>query len=117
MTTFMLIHTTLTSKRLPMDHEATLQNEIERTLHCAGIPAIREYSLGKGSRIDFLCQDGVGIELKLRGTAMSIAKQLKRYEKSDEIKSLILVTGKNVDPKPLGFSKPISTIWLAKAWL
>ena len=111
------IENALNLTRLSTIIEQECQLQIATALTQSGISFEREYQLGSGSRIDFMCPDGVGIEVKLRGRGTSIAKQLKKYEYFDQVKALILVTAYAVDPTPLGFTKPLKVIWISKAWL
>jgi len=55
----------------------------------------REVRLSEKDRIDFLLGNGVGIEVKIKGTAAAAEAQLRRYAKSEQVKALILVTSRS----------------------
>ena len=97
--------------------EADLQLAVERCLQDAGIVFHREAVLGKGARIDFLTEDGVGIELKKgRPVASGLKKQLLRYAAFDEIKAIVAVTQKTAGiPRQVG-GKPCVEIGLNRLW-
>lgn len=107
----------LTSRRFSLTNEKKTQEEIESALTEAGIRCVREVRLGDGDIIDFLIEDSIGAEVKIKGGKMQIFRQVERYAQRDSISSLILVT--NV---PTGFpeeinGKPVYVVNLAKAWL
>lgn len=89
-----------------MVNEAILQDQIADTLSKAGLNHKREVWLSEADRIDFMCDDGVGIEVKIKGSAANIARQLKRYESADNLRHLVLVTRRSVDPRPA--AKPVA---------
>jgi len=68
--------------------EAELQDGIAAILP---EDAEREVQLGPKDRIDFLV-DGIGIEVKIGGSSSEVFRQLFRYAKHDQVKSLLLVT-------------------------
>ena len=82
-------------RRVPLrvSTEAQLHESISGVLADAGISFARESRLSPGDRIDFLCEGGIGIEVKARCDRRSIFRQLTRYAASDKIEALILVTG------------------------
>lgn len=55
----------------------------------------REFELGDAGVIDFYRVDGLGIEVKIKGSRVAVMRQLARYAKRDEIKRLILVTSRS----------------------
>ena len=117
MTIVQRITETLSRQKFSMSDEATLQNQISEVLDRIGLSHKREVWLSETDRIDFMCDEGVGIEVKIKGSAAAIARQLKRYESAPNLKHLILATKKSVDPTPAGFLKPVTVVWLSKAWL
>jgi hypothetical protein len=100
--------------KLPVGNEAACQEAIADALAREGVQFVREARLGPRSRIDFLCADGVGIEVKVEGSGAAVARQLKQYELFDSVKSLILVTRRSIDPRPAGFTKPIRVVWISR---
>ena len=71
--------------------EADLQSEIAADLARHGFDARREVALTDGDRIDIL-SGRVGIEVKIKGSASSVARQLQRYAHSPDVDTLILAT-------------------------
>jgi hypothetical protein len=78
--------------RMTWQVEAELQAEIARVLEEAGLAFDREVRLGDRARIDFLSAAGVGIEVKTRGSAPAVTRQLQRYAHSDRVHHLLLAT-------------------------
>jgi len=73
-------------------NEEELQVALARALDRHEIPYEREVRLTRRDRIDFLCIGGVGIEVKVKGSANTASAQMLRYAKSERVASLILVT-------------------------
>lgn len=77
---------------------ATCEADIQRGLSIwlrttQGIACREQAILGRNEIIDLLHDEsGVGIELKVKGSWSSVARQLARYARHASIKSLILVT-------------------------
>lgn len=82
----------LSSYRFVIDNEAELQASVERALRVEGVTFVREAVVGRGDRIDFLCDGGVGLELKIKGAPTEVLRQLQRYAASDSVSELVLVT-------------------------
>ena len=93
------------------------REEIEAALIEAGIPTAREVRLSDEDIIDFVVDETIGIEVKIKGSKMAIYRQMERYAQHASLSALILIT--NV---PTGFpeeinGKPVYVVNLAKAWL
>lgn len=90
----------LSSYRYSFQSETELQEGIEKVL----IPLIeykREYSLGEAGRPDFFLPSiGVAIEVKIKFSRSEVLRQLHRYAKCEQIKSLILVTSRSCHGVP-----------------
>lgn len=95
--------------RHPTD-EARLQEEIALTLRHAHVRFEREVRLGPGERIDFMV-GSVGVEVKVKGAAHAVIRQLLRYSESERVTELVLFTTRAqiVVPDTLG-GKPVSTV-------
>lgn len=106
----------LKSKRLPLHNEKALQAEIEKVLLESNIDFQREHYLSKGSIIDFMV-NGTGIEVKIGGSAKEIFRQCERYAEFEEIKAIILVTGKSIRLPEKINNKPAYVLNLGTAWL
>lgn len=72
--------------------EDDLQVAAARVLSEAGIDAHRERVLSRADRIDVLTDDGVGVEVKIGGSAFGVFRQLERYSRSPLVRSLVLLT-------------------------
>ena len=69
-----------------------LHDGIDRVLSASGISFKTEFDLGKAGRIDFMCDGGVGIEVKIKGGFAGVTRQLLRYAQCDQITELVFVT-------------------------
>lgn len=89
-----VITRTIADARFPYPDEATLQAALDGMLTSAGVGFRREFRLGGTSRdrIDFLLDDGIGIEVKVDGSAPNLARQVLRYVQHEEVQGLIVVT-------------------------
>ena len=77
----------------------------------------REFRLDSESVIDFLIDDSIGIEVKIKGQKRAIYKQCERYCQFEKINSLILLTNVSIGfPKEIN-DKDCYVINLSKAWL
>lgn len=86
------IGTAILDAQLQYISEDQLQQGIAAALAGAGIAATREVRLSDGvSRIDLLAGD-VGIEVKIDGRTVEVARQLARYAQCPEISTVVLVT-------------------------
>lgn len=83
---------TLAAAALTYRHESDLQVVISDRLAAAGIEHVREARLGPGERIDLLTDDGVGVEVKVAGSWTTVARQLLRYARHDQVRALVLVS-------------------------
>jgi hypothetical protein len=83
--------------RLTWQNETQLQEELSALLSAAGIHHQREVALTGSQRpgterIDFLLPDGVGMEIKVKGSVPAVTRQLQRYAHTPEVAALILAT-------------------------
>jgi len=109
----------LKRKRFLLHDEKVLQRDIYTALLEIMDPGfvIKELQLDPDNIIDFFVYDGIGIELKIKGSKRQIYKQCERYCRFDEIKSLILITNLS-----MGFPEQINgkdcyVLKLGSAWL
>ncbi|MEV1295158.1 hypothetical protein [Pseudonocardia sp. NPDC049635] len=92
------IRSALALYRFAILDEHRLHRTLEGILDDRGVRYQREHSLrdarnGKAvGRIDFLTEDGIGIEVKVKGTPVDVARQLRRYASSGVLRELLLVT-------------------------
>jgi len=110
----------LVALRFRCNNEKELQAGIFQALTTLEIPFIAEYPLTPHERVDFYAPvEGIGIEVKTddsRGGAglSAVTRQLWRYAKSDEVKSLILITtrSKHRELPPDILGKPLLVVYL-----
>jgi len=83
------------------------------------VPFEREVVLSPADRIDFLLENGLGVEVKIDRSLTSVTRQLFRYAKDDRIQSLLLVTSRvrllNMPSMLCG--KPVLTVELLRSVL
>lgn len=106
------------SKRLPLHDEKELQQEIAALLIATNKNYEKEFRLDGENIPDFFLHDeGVAIEIKIKGNARKIYKQCERYCSFDKVKKLLLITNRS-----MGFPEQINgkdcyIINIGKAWL
>ena len=97
------IEKALAGVRFTVSDEAELQRAVEGVLcECIGFTSWMfddEVKLTERDRIDFTIYDQLnkhqlpyGIELKVKGSAANVHRQLKRYAKTGKLQGLMLVT-------------------------
>lgn len=109
----------LSSARLPMEDEKALQSAIAVRLGSARIVHEREVRV-TGGVIDFLIPSaGIGIEVKIKGTAADVLRQLRGYADDERIRRLVLVTSKPFAmPDAIGRRQiGIDVVNLSRGWL
>ena len=110
----------LVALRFRYNNEKELQAGVFQALTALEVPFVPEYPLNPQDRVDFFVNvEGIGIEVKTNdskgGAGLSaVTRQLWRYAKSDEIKSLILITtrSKHRDLPPEILGKPLLVVYL-----
>ena len=106
--------------RFRYDNEKMLQGGVAGALDDLKVAYTPEYALNETDRIDFfVAGDGIGIEVKTNdskgGAGLSaVLRQLWRYAKSDQVKSLVIVTtrSKHRDLPSEILGKPLHVIHL-----
>jgi len=106
----------LAKYRFDTSCEATLQAQIENVLQESGIEYQREVHLSLRDRIDFLVH-GIGIEVKITGSAKAIFRQCQKYCTYDQIESFILVSGRSMGLPETIEGKPCYYHNLGQSWL
>lgn len=82
----------LRSRRFLTTDEIELQEALVSVFDEVSLSHTREASLEGQDRIDFLLEEGVGIEVKIKGSLTDVTRQLARYAESPLVASLVLVT-------------------------
>ena len=75
--------------------ERDLHTGIAVALARAGAMSIQREVTIAGGRIDFVV-DGVGIEVKIKGSKAQVRRQLDRYAKGGDVDALLLVTTRSM---------------------
>jgi hypothetical protein len=88
------VATALRRHRFRFGAEHELQEGIAQVLSTASIAFRREVRLSDEDRIDFLCEGGVGLEVKVDGSLAALTRQLHRYAQSAEVRALVVVTSR-----------------------
>lgn len=105
----------LSGKRMRCSTERALQDDIESVLRGAGRSFERERWLGaETGRIDFLA-GRTGVEVKVKGGAREIHRQVLRYCGHPAVDAVVLATTKAVSLPPM--PKPVHILDLSRAWL
>ena len=81
----------LTGYRFRFASEKDLQNGIEAILTQAGIPYHRETSLSAPNRPDFMIENGIALEVKIKGSLANLLRQANRYAQHEEVQSILIV--------------------------
>ena len=99
-----------------MSTENLLKNQIEDIFLRYKVPYLREHRLDNKNILDFYT-NGIGIEVKIKGTAIATFNQCERYCQFEGVEQLLLITNK-AHGMPLEINgKPVQVLHLGKAWL
>lgn len=97
--------------------EYEIQNEVAKVLGLHNIKFQKEYTLGPRNRIDFLLDNGIGIEVKKgKPNKVKVINQLERYSRFNKITALILIIERSMDIPSIINDKPCFSIGLNKQW-
>ena len=111
--------TVLKGKRFRYNSERDLQDGMEDVFKAQGFRYERERELGPGDIVDFLLFGSVGVEVKIKGNPVDVARQLLRYAGRQEVAHIVLVTGKlslgRLPEELLG--KPVTVVALWRAFM
>ena len=109
-----LVARAIASRRFRFAHERELQEGIARALADESIAFTREARLGDAGCIDFLCNEGIGLEVKVGGPLAAVTRQMHRYACRDEVRALLLVTSRRaLDRLPeTMMGKPVRVVHL-----
>lgn len=103
--------------QLDFSSEDVLQSQIAQMFTEIGISFQREVRLSAQDRIDFLVEDGLGVEVKIKGSPHAIYRQCKRYCASGQIRTLLLVTGRSMGLPDQINGKDCYVHLLGRSWL
>lgn len=102
--------------RLDLSTEKNAQGSLEKNLLSLGYDFQREYRLSESDIPDFMI-GSICIELKIKGSAKEIYRQLERYAMHDQVEIIILMTNRSMGlPKTIN-GKYTHLINIGSAWL
>ncbi len=107
----------LSKQRYRINDEATLQHDIAAHLAAHEVAFEKEARLSPGERIDFLVQETIGIEVKIKESTRRIYRQLERYAKIERVESLILVSCTAMGLPPSIGGKPVYIVNVGRTFL
>ena len=99
--------------------EYKLQEQIAGALHEAGIGYEKEYKLGVGSRVDFMAEGQIAIEVKKgKPNRERLIQQIERYAAFEEVNGIIIVVETSLKYPPMRTinGKPCEILGLQKLW-
>lgn len=110
------IYKLLSNVKLPCETETALQSAIEQAFLAEKIEFTREFVLDKKNRVDFFSR-GVALEVKIKGAAKSIYRQIERYASFPIVTDIILVTSKSLGFPATIDGKNCYVLRTGRAWL
>ncbi len=110
------IHQLLSRHRFDVSEEKSLQEQLGDVFKLNGIDFKREVQLSAHDRIDFLVGD-IGIEVKIKGSPSAIYQQCRRYCALEQVKELLLITGRSMGLPGEIEGKPCYLHNLGLSWL
>jgi hypothetical protein len=102
--------------KFSLESEEELKLQISSVLEQHNFDFKKEFKLDAKNRLDFYIH-GYAIEVKIKGSAMSIYRQCVRYCQFKEVKGLFLITNKSMGFPTEINQKPCYLINLGKSWL
>lgn len=116
MTSTQVIAATLAPHTFLAANELELHEGIAAVLARAGIGFVREVRLDARSRVDFLTDDGVAIEVKVDGSAEDVGRQLERYAQHERVTGVVLASSRSkhwpLRALKVIAGKPFVVVWL-----
>ena len=113
-TAFDKLRSAMGSYRLSRSNERELQDSIEELLVAEAIPFEREAELAPSDRPDFMVES-CAVEVKTKGSATEVLRQLLRYAGHDRVDRLMLITTRSshVHIQPVLLGKPLFVFYLS----
>lgn len=99
--------------------EWELQKKIAAILNDSHIKYNKEHQLGPGSRVDFMTESGVAVEVKKgKPNRTRLVDQMNRYAAYDEVKAVVIVveTSLRTPITESANGKPCAVVGLQKLW-
>ncbi|HWJ71895.1 MAG TPA: hypothetical protein VNX29_01900 [Kaistia sp.] len=117
-TALMVLRNAVERARVDLSTEKRAQADLEATFDAIR-PAgrvRREVRLSNEDIIDFVV-DGVGVEVKIGGSAPAIYRQLRRYAEHEDIRALLLVTSVAMSLPAQILGKDAAIARMGVAWI
>jgi hypothetical protein len=89
--------------RFRFSTELELHLAISEALAREGIDHVRECRLSLRDRLDFYLFGEIALEVKIKGRAAEILRQLERYAEADQVHGLVLVTTRRLHAAQMPF--------------
>jgi hypothetical protein len=116
-----LVIAILRSTRFPLEDEKRLQEAMAAALAARGLACTREVPLSADGAalgvIDLLVAPNVGVEVKIKGGAKDIFRQIDRYALSPALAAIIVATGKPLALPQIIGGKRCVVVNLSRTWL
>lgn len=103
--------------RLPLADEMQTHRAIAVALDAAGIRYEREVRLDARSRVDFIIDTGIALEVKIKGSATAIYRQCERYAAFPIVREIVLATNRSMGMPSEINGKSMYVLKLGRAWL
>lgn len=71
--------------------EEGLQSGLSKVFESQNIPFVREKSLNRADRPDFLVAGGIAIEVKIKGSLAQFLRQASRYLEDPRVQILVII--------------------------
>jgi len=113
------VATVIASHLYRFDSESALQEGIHRALDSLEFGVEREAILGPGERLDFFVDGRVAVEVKIKGSAAELTRQVYRYAQRPEVEAVVVVTSRSrLTALPVTMAdKPIIVVYLVESCL
>ena len=107
----------LKNVKFDFSNEKAVQSKIQKIFDEKQIKYQREVILDANNIPDFVVDDIICVEVKIKGTKKGIYKQLERYSKFEQFTSILLLTNKAVTMPNQINGKSVIVLNLGLAWL
>lgn len=102
----------------PQGKEFDIHDVIAEAIHGRGVSFEREFRLGPRCRVDFLCADGIAIEVKKgKPNGPALTAQVTRYAAFEAVSAVVIVVERCVfDAPDEVHGKPVHYVALSRNW-
>lgn len=99
-------------------YESEICNRIQEILVAGGIKFQREVRIGQRSRVDFLTDSGIAIEVKKgKPNSSKVSAQVTRYAESEKVTGVVLISERGLwSHVESANGKPVGYVSLSKNW-